>query len=47
MRTQPALNRMATEAAEILLAAARVLGDSAWVINEANEALRDLADPGD
>jgi len=38
---------MATEAAEILLAAGRVLGDPGWVTDEANEALRDLVDPGD
>lgn len=43
--TQPSLNQMATEAAEILLAAGRVLGDPGWVIDEANEALRDFVRP--
>ena len=47
LSTRPSLNQMATEAAEILLAAGRVLGDPGWVIDEANEALRDLVDPGD
>ena len=47
LSTQPSLNQIATEAAEILLAAGRVLGDPGWVIDEANEALRDLVDPGD
>jgi hypothetical protein len=47
LSTQPALNRMATEAAEILLAAGRVLGGPGWAIDEANEALRDLVAPGD
>jgi len=42
LSTQPSLNRMATEAAEILLAAGRVLGDPGWVLDEANEALREL-----
>ncbi len=47
LSTQPSLNHMATQAAEILLAAGRVLGDPGWVIDEANEALLDLADPSD
>jgi hypothetical protein len=42
---QPSLNRMAAHAAEILLTSGRVLNDPAWVVNEANEALRDLARP--
>jgi len=43
--SQDSLNQMALEAAEILLAAGRVLADPGWVINAANEALRDLARP--
>ena len=39
---QHALNQMAVEAGEILLAAGRVLADPAWVLDEANEALREL-----
>jgi hypothetical protein len=39
---QPALNQMAVEAGEILLAAGRVSADSDWVVDEANEALREL-----
>lgn len=42
---QHSLNKMAVEAAEILLAAGRVLGDPEWVITEADEALRDLVRP--
>ena len=40
--SQPSLNQTAVEAAEILLAAGRVLVVPDWVINEANEALLDL-----
>lgn len=39
---QPALNRMAVEAGEILLAAGRVLADPTWLLDEANAALREL-----
>ena len=39
---QHALVQMAVEAGEILLAAGRVLADPAWVLDEANEALREL-----
>ena len=39
---QHALDQMAVEAGEILLAAGRVLADPAWVLDEANEALREL-----
>jgi hypothetical protein len=46
LSTQPSLNQMAIQAAEILLAAGRVLGDPGWVLDEANEALRDLVDAG-
>jgi hypothetical protein len=45
LSSQDSLNKMAVEAAEILLAAGRVLADPEWVINEANEALRDLVRP--
>jgi hypothetical protein len=45
LSTQPSLNRIATEAAEILLAAGRVLGDQSWVIDEANEAVDPVARP--
>jgi hypothetical protein len=45
VRSQPALNRMAVEAGEILLAAGQVLGDPTWVLDEANEALRELVSP--
>jgi len=43
---QHALNQMAVEAGEILLAAGRVLADPAWVLDEANEALRELVGVG-
>jgi hypothetical protein len=41
--SQDALNRMAIRAAEILLAAGRLRHAQGWVIDEANEVLRDLA----
>ena len=40
---QPSLNKLAAEAAEILLAAGRVFADPKWVVEEAEQALRDLA----
>jgi hypothetical protein len=43
--SQHSLNQMAVEAAEILLAAGRVLAGPDWVINEANEALLNLIRP--
>ena len=42
-RSQHSLNQMAIEAAEILLAAGRLRSAPDWVVDEANEALRDLA----
>jgi hypothetical protein len=42
LRSQPALNQMAVEAGEILLATGRVLADPSWVVEQANEALREL-----
>jgi hypothetical protein len=39
---QVSLNHMAVEAGEILLAAGQVLGDPGWVLDEANETLREL-----
>ncbi len=47
LSTQPSLNQMAIHAAEILLATGRVLADPDWAVDEANEALRELVDPGD
>jgi hypothetical protein len=41
--SQHSLNQIAVEAAEILLAAGLVLPGPDWVIDEANEALRDLS----
>jgi hypothetical protein len=41
--SQHSLNQIAIEAAEILLTAGLVLPGPDWVIDEANEALRDLA----
>jgi hypothetical protein len=43
--SQHSLNHVAVEAAEILLAAGRVLGDASWLLSEANEMLRDLVRP--
>jgi uncharacterized membrane protein YccC len=45
LSSQHSLNQMAVEAAEILLAAGRVLDRPDWVIDEANEALREMARP--
>jgi hypothetical protein len=42
-RSQHALDQIAIEAAEILLAAGRLRSAPVWVVDEANEALRDLA----
>lgn len=42
MSQQPALNQMSAEAAEILLAAGRLAGGQERVVQEANEALREL-----
>jgi hypothetical protein len=39
---QQALNQMAVEAGEILLAAGQVLDDEGWVVDEANDTLREL-----
>ena len=41
--SQDALNHLAIRAAEILLAAGRLSHAPGWVIDEANEVLRDLA----
>ena len=41
--SQHSLNHMAVQAAEILVAAGRVLADPGWLLGEANEMLRDLA----
>jgi hypothetical protein len=43
--SQHSLNHMAVEAAEILLAAGRVLADPGWQLSEANEMLHDLVRP--
>jgi len=39
---QHSLNQMAVEAGEILLTAGQVLADEDWVVDEANDALREL-----
>ncbi len=39
---QVSLNQMAVEAGEILLAAGQVLADPGWVLDEANDTLREL-----
>jgi hypothetical protein len=43
--SQHSLNHMAVEAAEILIAAGRVLADPSWLLSEANEMLQDLVRP--
>lgn len=40
---QQSLNQMAVEAGEILLTAGQVCADDGWVVEEANDALRELA----
>jgi hypothetical protein len=46
VRNQPSLNEIAVRAAEILLAAGRVLADPEFALDEANEALREVVPPG-
>jgi hypothetical protein len=41
--SQHSLNHVAVEAAEILIAAGRVLADPGWVVTQASDALHDLA----
>jgi hypothetical protein len=43
---QGALNQIAVEAGEILLAAKQLLGDPEWALDEANQALLELARAG-
>jgi len=41
--SQHSLDHVAVEAAEILIAAGRALGDPGWVVTQAGDALHDLA----
>jgi hypothetical protein len=43
---QPSLNEIAVRAGEILIATGRILADPNWIVDEANDALRDLVDAG-
>ena len=43
--SQHSLNHIAIQAAEILVAAGRVLADPGWLLGEANEMLKDLVRP--
>jgi hypothetical protein len=45
-RLQQSLNQIAVEAGEILLAAERVLADRGWALDQANQALLELARAG-